>query len=174
LDIAQSGPLIGGIDCDSGVVEVSQASGGWTRVRATKRVRITQPSTRRDAYNFNLAGALPFWLRNLVLLGICEEASGSSSTVQGEHTTMANQSTGTSRAERAKANFANLTQRQDALLAGLKQHAADINGVVMDALSDDYSPQKWLKDMTALWINGSAIWPNALLGTAVVDPEEDP
>jgi hypothetical protein len=59
------------------------------------------------------------------------------------------------------------------LFDGVALQAKDINAVAMDALSDDYSPQKWTADATALWINGASIWFNALFGVPVTDDDDD-
>jgi len=49
------------------------------------------------------------------------------------------------------------SERSQAFLKGLKHQVNDATEIGKDALSGNYSPQRWFADVAALWINGAAL-----------------
>jgi len=77
LEINKVGLYAGGLDRDSGTAEAwPDPATGLVHVRASKSIRVDQPPLLRDFLNYGMAGTLPFWFMNLVLLGICENSNG--------------------------------------------------------------------------------------------------
>jgi hypothetical protein len=72
IEIQSSTPISGGLDRDRGEVKITKNPDGSTHHHVTKSVRIAQPADRRDVLNWLMAINLRFWLKNLVLLGVCD------------------------------------------------------------------------------------------------------
>jgi hypothetical protein len=72
VEILGSKRFCGGLDRDSGEVIVEKTTDTTTHHKVKKSVRLAQPADRRDLLNWSMAQALPYWLKNLVLLGVCD------------------------------------------------------------------------------------------------------
>jgi hypothetical protein len=59
--------------------------------------------------------------------------------------------------DRALVSLTHMSERSQAFLKGLKHQVNDATEIGKDALSGNYSPERWFADVTALWVNGAAL-----------------
>jgi len=71
LTIEGGAMLEEGLDVDSGTATVEAIGTTSTRHTASKSLRFAAPANRRDVFNWNSFVALGFWLKNLVVQGVC-------------------------------------------------------------------------------------------------------
>jgi hypothetical protein len=71
LTIEGGRTLEAGLDVDSGIATVEPIGLTSTRHTASKSLRFAAPANRRDVFNWNSFVALGFWLKNLVVQGVC-------------------------------------------------------------------------------------------------------
>ena len=74
---------------------------------------------------------------------------------------------------RAQLNLDTISEQPEAFLKGLKQQVVDVKDVCNEMLADDYTPQKALADMSALWINGVYLVGAALYGWGIPEGDDE-
>jgi hypothetical protein len=61
------------------------------------------------------------------------------------------------RHDKAMKSLTEASERSQAFLKGLRHQVSDATEIGKEALSGNYTPQQWIADVTALWINGATL-----------------